>query len=448
MKKRIAFISDHASPLAMPGSVDSGGQNVYVAELCRKLGKMGYQVDVFTRKDQAEQPDIQHLCFNVRVINVQAGPATFIEKEQLLPFMDQFTESVLAFMQEQGIRYDLVHANFFMSALVAQQIRAVTGIPFTVTFHALGLVRKVHQKEADRFPEARIQIERMAVQEADTLIAECPQDRDDLVEHYGADPAKIRVIPCGFSAAEFAPVDKAEARRKIGIAATDKVILQLGRMVPRKGVDNVIRSLSKIQTRQKVKLLIVGGDAERPEDIQSPEMQRLVNIAQAEGVLDQVIFAGRKDRQQLRYYYAAADIFITTPWYEPFGITPLEAMACGTPVIGSDVGGIKYSVVDGQTGFLVPPKDPQALAEKISLLFNNEPLLKQMGINCLKRVNAYFTWEKIASMVHLLYKRMAVQPAPSYYSKATHTIKSNLEQLEHFLIRPLQPQVNIKPAYE
>ncbi len=422
---RIAFISEHASPLAAIGNVDSGGQNVYVAELCKQLAAAGYYIDIFTRKDNIAQPETQMLCRNARVVHIKAGPETFVEKEKLLPYMQEFANNMHNFMKCNRITYDLMHANFFMSGLVASILKARTGIPYTITFHALGLVRKVHQKEADRFPEERISIESILVQDADSIIAECPEDRCDLITHYDAPAEKISIIPCGFSHEEFSPVDKETAREKLRLEKDEKIVLQLGRMVPRKGIDNVIQALALLPD-DKVKLLVVGGEQSETDKTINPELQRLTDVARSNGVTDRVIFTGRKDRSELKYYYAAADIFITTPWYEPFGITPLEAMACGTPVIGSDVGGIKYSVKNGITGFLIPPKNPAALSEKIIEILNNPALQKKMSKECISRVNKLFTWKKVAQSVCLLYTSMIKQKSgtqpvlalvPSYDNK-------------------------------
>lgn len=404
MKKSIAFISEHASPLATFGSVDSGGQNVYVAELSEQLAQKGYSVDIFTRRDNANLPEIYFWQPDVRVIHINAGPAKFVEKEKLLSYMDEFTNSMIQFIQRNQITYHLAHANFFMSALVASDIKKKLQIPYAVTFHALGLVRKKHQQEKDAFPAERIMIEKNIVKDADQIIAECPQDRDDLVNYYGADANKITIIPCGFNPKEFYQIDKTRARALLNLDQNEKILLQLGRMVPRKGVDNVIRALGKLKNKNiPIRLIVVGGESAIPDINKDPEILRLRQIAEEENVLDIVQFTGRKERSILKYYYNAADAFISTPWYEPFGITPLEAMACGTPVIGSNVGGIKYSVADGQTGFLVPPKNPDALADKIICLLTNESLSLNMQKNAVKRVNKLFTWRKVAEDVHVLY---------------------------------------------
>ncbi|PAW93873.1 glycosyl transferase family 1 [Mucilaginibacter sp. MD40] len=406
--KRIAMISDHASPLANLGGVDTGGQNVYVAQLAKQLATQGYLVDVFTRKDDSSLPSVVNWVSGVRVINIEAGPVANVPKEELLPHMKAFKANMLKFIRHEEIEYTLVHANFFMSALVAMGIKEQLGIPFVVTFHALGHVRRNHQNDADKFPVERLDIEENAVKMADHIIAECPQDKEDLIKYYNANEDKISVVPCGFSHHEFSPMDKQCARRILGLPQDEHIILQLGRMVPRKGVDNVIEALAGVKTKTKqVRLLIVGGECEEQEEETCPEYARLLNIARKNEVIEQVIFAGRKNRDKLKYYYAAADIFITTPWYEPFGITPLEAMACGTPVIGSNVGGIKYSVKDGETGILIEPHNPKQLAQAINDLLSDEMLLSDMGENAIERVNRYFTWANVANMIKAVYRNIA-----------------------------------------
>lgn len=410
MKRRIAFISEHASPLAALGGVDSGGQNVYVGELARHLAATGYQVDIFTRRDNMQLPEIVSWTSDVRIIHINAGPAAQLEKEKLLPYMQEFTGNMLAFMHKESVHYRLIHANFFMSALVAAEIKQMLGIPFVVTFHALGSIRKIFQGEHDKFPATRIDIEKRVVAEADRIIAECPQDKEDLIQYYNAPVDKITVIPCGFSTQEFYPIDQFLARMVLNIKSDEHIILQLGRMVPRKGVDNVIRTLARVKKASApVRLIVVGGETDDVNPVSNPEIARLQAIAAEEGVGEHVTFAGRKSRDILKYYYAAADVFVTTPWYEPFGITPLEAMACGTPVIGANVGGIKYSVEDGKTGYLVPPNDPDCLAVKLYELLHDPVLRKKMGEHAIKRVNLHFTWGKVSQQMAAVYERILDQ---------------------------------------
>jgi glycosyltransferase involved in cell wall biosynthesis len=274
-----------------------------------------------------------------------------------------------------------------------------------VTFHALGKVRRLHQKEADAFPAERSAIEERVVREADRIIAECPQDEKDLTALYGADPAKLRTIPCGFDPAEFGPTDRVAARRLVGITGGEPTVLQLGRMVPRKGVDDVIRGVARLRRAHGIaaRLLVVGGETRDPDPAATPEIGRLMRVAAEEGIADAVTFVGSRGRRELRAFYAAADVFVTTPWYEPFGITPVEAMACGTPVVGAAVGGIKATVRDGVTGFLVPPKDPDALAGRLAALLGDPALRVVMGRAALRRANALYTWAKVTEQVARLY---------------------------------------------
>ncbi len=402
MTKRIALISEHASPLATLGGVDSGGQNVYVGEVAKNLASLGYSVDVFTRRDSSLLPEQAEWANGVRIIHVPAGPNQYIRKEDLLPLMAEFTAYVLSCSQRSS--YDLIHANFWMSGLVAAEVKRLLGIPFIVTFHALGRVRRVHQGEADEFPNQRFAIEDRVVAEADHIIAECPQEEEDLIRFYNADPARITIIPGGFDPGQFWPIGKALARVALGIPPEDRIILQLGRMVPRKGVDTVIQGYALLQQQIPARLLVVGGEAGDADSVLSPEITRLQAIAKAEGVTDRVAFIGQRGREALKWYYSAADVFVTTPWYEPFGITPVESMACGTPVIGSNVGGIKFTVRDGETGYLVPANDPVAIAERIAHLYQHPKLLSVFRRQAIQRANDLFTWQKVTNRIADLYE--------------------------------------------
>jgi phosphoheptose isomerase len=405
MTKRIALISEHATPLGIFGGVDSGGQNVYVGQLAKHLAAIGYDVEVFTRRESEQVPQFVEWHSGVRVIHVPAGPPVVLPKEKLLPYMADFTAFVLQWCQTQG-NYNLIHANFWMSALVAAEIKQAIGTPFVVTFHALGRVRRLHQGMADQFPDERFAIEDRIVQEADAVIAECPQDREDLLRLYHADPSRIRIIPCGFDTTEFWAIDKTRARLTLGLPPDERVILQLGRMVPRKGVDNVIRAFAQFRKRDAIaaRLLIVGGESETPDSQITPEIGRLIAIAQELGVADEITFVGRRGRDVLKYYYSAADVFVTTPWYEPFGITPIEAMACGTPVIGSNVGGIKFTVKAGETGYLVPPNEPEPLADRLAYLFEHPQVMSLLGQQAIRRSREHFTWQKVTSAIAALYE--------------------------------------------
>lgn len=410
MNNKIAFISEHASPLALLGGTDNGGQNVYVGELAVHLASLGFRVDIYTRREDPFTDQIVLYKPGVRVIHVQAGPLEQIPKEEILAYMDEFTADMLDFMKAEELTYKLIHANFWMSGLVAMQLKRILKIPFVITFHALGHVRKLYQKENDKFPPVRVLIEEEIVAHADMIIAECPQDKEDLLNYYHAAPEKITIIPCGVNLEEFFPSCKTQAKKLLDLDPEEYIILQLGRMVPRKGIDNVIKALSLIGPLDKpLKLIVVGGDEQIPGIKESDELIRLRELAEELGVTAQVTFTGGKQRAELRHYYTAADIFITTPWYEPFGITPLEAMACGTPVIGAEVGGIKYTVVNGQTGLLVTPDHPRLLAQRVKQLLTDETLRQEMGAQSHLRVLENFSWKNIALKMYTLYELVVLE---------------------------------------
>jgi glycosyltransferase involved in cell wall biosynthesis len=408
----VALISEHASPLAAAGGIDAGGQNVYVAQVARHLARLGYRVDVFTRRDGEKLPEVLHWAPGVRVVHVPAGPARYVRKEELLPYMAGFARWVCDFARREG-GYSVAHANFFMSGIAALELKRCLGTPVLVTFHALGRVRRLHQAEADQFPDSRLDIEDELVDEADCIVAECPQDKVDLTTLYRADPRRVAVVPCGFDRSEFWPIAQPFARRALGLPPQERIVLNIGRLVPRKGIDNLIRGIGCLKRRSglKAKLMVVGGNSDLPCPLATPEIGRLQAIAEAEGVAGQVVFTGRRSREFLKLYYSAADVFATTPWYEPFGITPLEAMACGTPVIGADVGGIRYSVADGATGYLVPPNDPQALAARMAELFADRQRMAEMRADCVRRVNAQFTWRKVTRSIAGLYEAVVSHSA-------------------------------------
>ncbi|MGN6180196.1 MAG: glycosyltransferase, partial [Mucilaginibacter sp.] len=302
---RIAMISEHASPLSCIGKVDTGGQNVYVDQIARHLVTRGYQVDVFTRRDDPAIAEVVDCIPGMRVVHISAGPENNIIKEEMLPYMPEFADNMMAFIIKHQLHYQVIHAHFFMSGMIACELKKQLGIPFVITFHALGHIRRLYQAEHDKFPVERTAIETQIVKQADHIIAECPQDKADLQNYYQADAGKISIIPCGFSKKEFYPIAKRSARKFLGLSADQPVLLQLGRMVPRKGIDNVIRATSHLKNagNNAIQLVIVGGDETNMEQSNCAEFNRLRNIASELNISDQLKFAGRKDRDMLKYYY-------------------------------------------------------------------------------------------------------------------------------------------------
>lgn len=405
---RIAFLSEHASPLVALGGADAGGQNVYVSELSRNLAHRGYSIDVYTRRENLDLPETVQLEPGVRVVHLQAGPIMARPKDELWPFMPDFRDSLLRFMERDEISYDLIHSNFWMSGWVATELRRRLDIPVVQIFHAMGKTKRRHQKKVDTSPGNRIKTEMEVIAGVDKIIAQCPNERAELVNDYNADPDKIALIPSAVNTSIFKPVAQNEARQKIGLETGKKVIVYVGRLLPRKDVRNIVRALAlltgQVERAEDVPLLmIVGGESVEPDPVATPEIDELQKLARELGVSEHIRFMGKKQPELLRYYYSAADVAVTTPWYEPFGLTPLEAMACGRPVIGSAVGGITFTIQDSETGLLVPPRDPQALSASLQCLLAQPSLMRRMGEEARKRVEREFSWSIVAMRTGALY---------------------------------------------
>jgi len=426
-QRRIAFLSEHASPLALRGGEDAGGQNVYVDEVSRNLARLGYAVDVFTRRDSTEAPAVVEYAPGVRIAHLCAGPAEPLPKDALWQHMPALRDALAQFAAREGLRYDLLHGNFWMSGWVAAELKRRWHVPFVQIFHAMGRTKQRHQGAADTSPAGRIAIEDAVIAVADRLIAQCPSERDELVDDYGADPGRVMVIPSAVNVEVFRPVARGEARRHIGLHFDGPLIVYVGRMLPRKDVRNVVRALALLAEREAregvpagmhTRLLLVGGESAAPDPQVTPEIGVLQRLAAELGVAERVCFTGKRQADELRYYYCAGDVAVTTPWYEPFGLTPLEAMACGRPVIGSAVGGITYTIADGVTGALVPPQNPAALADQLAALLADPALRHQMGRAARRRVEREFTWplaaRRTATLYELLLATDVAHPSPQF----------------------------------
>lgn len=409
---RIAFLSEHASPVALLGGEDAGGQNVYVDEVSRNLAKLGYAVDVFTRRDASDAPEIITWAPHVRIINLTAGPTTFLAKDKLWEFMPAFRNAFLDFSERNEVYYDLIHGNFWMSGWVATELQSRLTIPAVQIFHAMGKTKQRHQGSADTSPQERIAVESQIIQSVERIIAQCPSEWSELVDDYDATPEKVAVIPSAVNTDVFHPIARAEARQRIGLARDAFVVAYIGRMLPRKDVRNVVRAMALLVQRWQqaattlppVHLLLVGGETTEPDPIATPEIGVLQQLIAELDIAEYVSFVGKRQQDTLYNYYSAGNVAVTTPWYEPFGLTPLEGMACGRPVIGSAVGGITYTIADGETGFLVPPRNPQALADRFYQLLTEPELCEQMGLAARERVEREFTWETVAKRTADLYE--------------------------------------------
>jgi glycosyltransferase involved in cell wall biosynthesis len=390
---RIAMVSEHASPLAALGGVDAGGQNVHVADLSSALCGLGHEVTVYTRRDDLELPERVRTDQGYDVVHVPAGPAEQVPKDELLPHMGDFARFLR--MKWHGERPDVVHGHFWMSGLASVLAARELGIPVVQTFHALGVVKRRHQGAADTSPAERVGIERMVGREVARIAATCGDEVFELMR-MGLQRSKVSVVPCGVDPERFRPDGKRERR------GMPHRIVSVGRMVPRKGYADVICALRSLPDTE---LVIAGGSADVDAD---PEAQRLLTYADTLGVRHRVKLAGQVSRRAMPSLLRSADAVVTVPWYEPFGIVPLEAMACGVPVVASAVGGLTDTVVDGVTGVLVPPRDPNALARALKSLLADPARREAYGLAGADRVQARYTWDRVAQDTERVYERAGV----------------------------------------
>lgn len=393
---RIAMVSEHASPLAALGGVDAGGQNVYVARLSEELARRGHDVTVYTRRDAAGLPDRVPLPGGAVVEHVPAGPAAPVPKDELFPYMPGFGAWLAHAWAHE--RPDVVHAHFWMSGMASRIGAQPHGVPVVQTFHALGTVKRRHQGRLDTSPPERVGIERQIGRGCARVLATYGDEVHELAE-LGVPRRQVSVVPCGVDAEQFRPgvrPDGVPARR------ARHRLLACGRLVPRKGYDQAVRALARIPDAE---LLIAGGPAaDRLAD--DPEARRLRRLARGTGVADRVRLLGAVDPDGMPALIGSADLVLCTPLYEPFGIVPLEAMACGVPVVATDVGGHRDSVAEGTTGRLVPPQEPESIAAAVRELLADDALRRRYGGAGRERVLDRYTWRRVADGVEQVHRQV------------------------------------------
>jgi type III pantothenate kinase len=387
------MVSEHASPLAALGGTDAGGQNVHVAALAQAVAQRGAEVVVHTRRDDPDLPERVQLAPGVIVHHVTAGPPRPVPKDALLEHMPAFaTELVRAWTTSMP---DVVHAHFWMSGHAALLAAREVAVPVVQTFHALGVVKRRYQGDKDTSPPERFAIERDIVRRADEIVATCTDEVFELLR-LGASRHKLTVVPCGVDLELFGPDGPCDPRR-----AGLRRLLCVGRMVERKGIGNVIEALAGLPDTE----LVVAGGPPRSELRADPEARRLLGVARECGVADRVDLRGRVERSELPALLRSADVVVCAPWYEPFGIVPLEAMACGVPVVASAVGGMIDTVVDGVTGVHVAPRDPERLASALRPLLDDPGLRATLGEAGVRRARRLYDWGRVATATLDVYAR-------------------------------------------
>ncbi len=392
---RIAMVSEHADPTAALGGADAGGQNVHVGALAAALAARGHSVTVYTRLTELAAPRVVQLDHGVTVRRLKAGPIAPLPKDDLLPHMPELGMRLARLWRRD--RPDVAHAHFWMSGLATLRGAAGLDVPVTQTFHALGVVKARHQGPADPSPPGRVAAERRIGRDCDQIIATCRDEASELVA-LGVPGSQISIVPCGVDASVFTPEGQA------GPCGGRPRLLTLGRLVERKGVATAIAALARVPEAE----LVVAGGPDRAELDRDGDYRALRQAADQHGVADRVVFTGGVGRADVPALIRSADVVVCTPWYEPFGIVPLEAMACGVPVVASAVGGLTDTVVDRDTGWLVPPRDPAALASALRVLLADPERRAAMGRAGLNRARQWYGWPRIAAQTEEVYEQMVV----------------------------------------
>ncbi len=406
---RIAMISYHTCPLATLGGKDTGGMNVYVRDLTRELGRLGIHVDVFTRSQDEHVPHVLHdLGYGNRVVHIPAGPEKPFPKAQLPDYIPEFVQGIKKFAAEKGLCYDIIHSHYWMSGLAAEMLAEAWDIPIVHMFHTLGEMKnRIAQSDAERENPYRLASERRVLAYADRIIVATLAEKAQLEWLYKADPRKLTIIPPGVDTGRFYPIPKDEAKQFVGIPDEDRVVLFVGRIEPLKGLDTLIRAMAGLDRKQLgcPDLVVIGGDPNADPEDMTVEMARLQKLSHDLSLDSMVIFLGKRDQDTLPYYYSAAEVLVMPSHYESFGMVALEAMACGTPVIASQVGGLAFLVQDGVTGYHVPGGDSAALCDRLTRLLGDAALRQKMGEQASQYAQGY-TWDHIAPQIISVYESL------------------------------------------
>lgn len=393
---RVAVLSFHTSPLAPLGSSKAGGMNAYIREVVTALASLGWEIDVFTRRESAGAPETVAMAPGARLVHVEAGGLEPLDTESLVPLVDEFAAGVEVFRQRERIAYDLVHSHYWLSAAAGELLARRWSVKHLGMFHTLAEV-KLRARASEHEPAARIEAEGRLVHELDRIVAATVHERQLLHQIYRVPAERVAVIPLGVDLEAFRPRDAAAARALIDVPAGSRVLLAVGRLEPLKGFDILVRAVAQLTIEEEVLLLIAGGD-ERA----TPERERLQAVAREVGVERCVRFLGAVPHEVLPAYYNAADVVVVPSFYESFGLVALEAMASGVPVVASRVGGLVSTISDGRTGYLVPWRCPEPFAEKLDLLLRNEPLRRSLGVAARASMER-FAWATVAERLAALY---------------------------------------------
>jgi D-inositol-3-phosphate glycosyltransferase len=390
--------------------------NIYIREVSRHLSRLGVQVDVFTRRQGIEAPEIVPFADNARVIHIPAGPARYMPKERVVDHLPEFICNMREFVARDGADYDIVHSHYWLSGRVAGYFKNAWQVPMVAMFHTLSELKNQVTLSPDEWEsDIRAGIERLTVATADRVIASTPVDRGHLTNQYGADVSRVSIVPCGVDSEKFCPGSREDARSALGLG-DERLILFVGRIQQLKGIEILIRAAKILAQREqdglvpRFRVAIVGGRPSGKNDPEAREIRRLQKIAGDLGIADRLSWVGAVDHEQLPMYYRAADVTVMPSTYESFGLVAVESMACGTPVVAARVGGLQTTIQDERTGYLIPWRDPALYAERIAQVISQPNLRAQLGANARERA-LRFGWENVARQLLDLYESLRHEPA-------------------------------------
>jgi glycosyltransferase involved in cell wall biosynthesis len=411
-QRHIALISVHGDPAIEIGKEEAGGQNVYVRHVGEALAQQGWHVDMFTRKASAEQPEIVEHGPRCRTIRLIAGPETFVPRDEIFGYASTFVEELIKFQQHSGIQYSLVHTNYWISSWVGMELKKRQPLQQVHTYHSLGAVKYKSITAIPMIASTRLAVEKAVLETAERIVATSPQEQDHM-RSLVSTKGNIDIIPCGTDIQRFGSIDKQAARAELGIDSDARMVFYVGRFDPRKGIETLVRAIGQSKLRGKENLKLVIGGGSRPGEADGKERERIEGIVAELGMSDFTTFPGRLSDEILPAYYAAADVCVVPSHYEPFGLVAIEAMASGTPVVASDVGGLQFTVIPEETGLLAPPKDEAAFAVAIDRILSNPDWRNQLGKQARVRVEEKFSWDGVAHQLSDLYTKLLKEPAKS-----------------------------------
>ncbi|MDO9350275.1 MAG: glycosyltransferase [Deltaproteobacteria bacterium] len=336
--------------------------SVYVREVAREMGRRGHLVDVYTRIHEPIHDKVIKIGQNARLIHLRAGEEE-IQKLAIYYHLADFARDLDNFRKQNGLRYDLIHSHYWLSGLAGKRLQQWWDVPHVMGFHTLGAVKNaIGIGEGE--PDLRINAEKELVRDCHRIIASTMKGKKDLIDYYDASPETISVIPCGVNLDLFRPIGRETARCYLGLKE-ERIILFVGRIIPLKGIDNLLKAMTYLERKEGIKLVVIGGD----EHCQT-EVERLKDLSRSLKIQESVIFLGLVKQEILPFFYSAANLCVVPSYYESFGLVVLESLACGTPVVATRVGGAESVIRHGETGYVVRNNDSCHLADKIALFLS------------------------------------------------------------------------------